>query len=76
VDLGQGRVLVGSRAAGLAAFREAAADDPGDWEVWFDIAAATGGGERRAALARARRLDPASPEIAAVAGSGARSSAG
>ena len=70
VDLGQGRVLVGERHAGLEAFREAAAKDPGDWETWFDIAAATSGAAHRAALARARSLNPESPEIAAVVGSG------
>jgi hypothetical protein len=71
IDLGQGRVLAGSRRSGLEAFREAARKDPGDWEVWFDIAAATSGEAHRAALARARALNPESPEIAAVVASGA-----
>ena len=62
-DLGQGRVLIGQRRAGLAALRDAATKDPGDWQTWFDIAAATSGAEHRAALARARALNPQSPEI-------------
>jgi hypothetical protein len=71
IDLGEGRVLVGSRRSGLEAFGEAARKDPGDWEVWFDIAAATSGAAHRAALARAKALNPESPEIAAVVGSSA-----
>ena len=71
VDLGEGRVLSGARGSGLAAFRKATREDPGDWEVWFDIAAVTRGAAHRAALARARALNPESPEIAAVVGSSA-----
>ena len=65
-DLGDGRLLLGQKRSGLAALREAAAKDPGDWEIWFDIAAGTGGAENRAALSRAKALNPHSPEIAAV----------
>jgi O-antigen ligase len=66
LDLGEGRVLAGSKRSGLAAMRQAAADDPGDWTIWFDLAAATSGAEHRAALARAKALNPQSPEIADV----------
>jgi O-Antigen ligase len=65
-DLGDGRLLLGQKRSGLTALREAAAKDPGDWEIWFDIAAGTGGARNRAALARAKALNPQSPEIAAV----------
>lgn len=34
-DLGNGRLLLGQKQAGLAALREAAAKDPGDWETWL-----------------------------------------
>ncbi|MGZ6668703.1 MAG: O-antigen ligase family protein, partial [Solirubrobacteraceae bacterium] len=65
-DLGDGRLLLGQKRSGLAALNAAAAKDPGDWEIWFDIAAATDGSARRAALARAKALNPYSPEIADV----------
>jgi O-Antigen ligase len=65
-ELGRGQLLSGSRAAGLATLRQAAAADPGNWETWFDIAAVSAGAERRAALDRARALNPHSPEIADV----------
>ncbi len=65
-DLGDGRLQLHQDSAGLAALRLAAAKDPGDWETWFDIAAGTHGAEQRAALARAKALNPESPEIAGV----------
>jgi Flp pilus assembly protein TadD len=71
LDLGQGRLIAGSKRSGLDALRRAAAADPGNWETWFDLAGATTGAEHRAALARAKKLNPFSPEIAAVAGGGA-----
>ncbi len=65
-ELGESRVLIGERSSGLASLHAAAAKDPGDWQTWLDIAVITSGAERRAALARARALNPYSPEIAAV----------
>jgi hypothetical protein len=65
-DLGDGRLLLGEKRAGLAALRDAAAKDPGNWEIWFDIAAGTTGSAHQAALARATALNPQSPEIADV----------
>ena len=65
-DLGDGRLLLGQTAPGLAALRDAAAKDPGNWQIWFDIAAGTKGAEHDAALARAKALNPQSPEIADV----------
>jgi hypothetical protein len=35
-----------------------------DWAGWFDLALATNGAERSRAIARAKRLNPLSPEIA------------
>ena len=60
-DLGDGRLLLGEKRSGLAALRAAAAKDPGDWEIWFDIAAATDGSAHRRALARAKALNPLQP---------------
>jgi O-antigen ligase len=65
-DLGDGRLLLGQKRSGLAALRAAVAKDPGDWQIWFDIAAATDGSAHRTALSRAKALNPYSPEIADV----------
>ncbi len=70
LDRGMGQIISGSKRSGLATLRQAAADDPGDWETWFEIAAATTGTEHRAALARAKALNPQSPEIADVVAAG------
>jgi hypothetical protein len=69
-DLGESRLLVGQRGAGLSDLRRAATKDPSDWETWLDIAAAGTGAERRAALARAHALNPADPAVTAVARGG------
>ncbi len=63
-DLGEGRILVGDKRSGLADLRSAAAKDPGDWETWFDLASASTGRARAAAVARVRALNPAGPELA------------
>ncbi len=63
-DLGEGKILIGQKRAGLADLRSAAAKDPGDWETWFDLASATAGRERARAIAHVRALNPAAPELA------------
>jgi predicted Zn-dependent protease len=60
-DLGLGD-LVDARVA----IRRALAADSGDWESWLDLALATSGKQRKAALARAEKLYPQSPEVAQV----------
>jgi hypothetical protein len=62
-DLGEGKILVGDKRAGLADLRRAAAKDPGDWETWFDLASASTGRARILAVARVRALNPAGPEL-------------
>jgi O-Antigen ligase len=62
-ELGEGRILAGSRQVGLADIRRAAAKDPGDWETWFDLASATSGRPRALSVARVRALNPAGPEL-------------
>ena len=64
-DLGEARVLAGQRQAGIAALRQSAAKDPGDWRTWYDIAVVTTGPDRHAALVRARKLNPEGPELTA-----------
>ena len=56
--LGQGRF-----AAAEHDFREAIEREPRDFELWLDLARATDGTERAAALRRASELNPFSPEI-------------
>jgi len=46
-------------------FRKAIEKEPDDWLLWFRLAEASSGADRREALAEARRLNPLSPEIAA-----------
>jgi cytochrome c-type biogenesis protein CcmH/NrfG len=57
-QLGQGRF-----AAAEDDFREAIEREPRDFELWLDLARATDGAERAAALKRASELNPLSPEI-------------
>jgi len=63
-DLGEARILTGGKAAGLADLRRAAAEDPGDWQTWFDIATTTTGTEYQHALQRVEELNPQSPAAA------------
>jgi RNA polymerase sigma-70 factor, ECF subfamily len=51
-------------AAAERSFRNAIGKDPGDWNVYFDLARATTGRVQLAALAAASRLNPRSPESA------------
>ena len=51
-------------AAARSTLREALAKDPANWQLWFNLAAATQGEERARALAKATRLNPLSPQIA------------
>jgi tetratricopeptide (TPR) repeat protein len=44
-------------------FREAIEREPNDFELWLDLARATDGAERAAALAHAHELNPLSPEV-------------
>jgi Flp pilus assembly protein TadD len=61
---GEAQLGLGDTIDARASFRRAIAKSPGDWSLWFDLARVTTGREQRAALTRAARLDPLSPEIA------------
>jgi hypothetical protein len=63
--LGNAQLGAGATKAARATFRKAIAKDSGDWSLWFDLARASNGKAQVAALARASRLDPLSPEVAA-----------
>jgi hypothetical protein len=56
--LGEAQLAAGDAAAARRSFRRALRDDRDDWSVWFELAQATRGAERRDALAEARRLNP------------------
>jgi predicted Zn-dependent protease len=49
--------------AARASLRRALARNSEDWSIWYDLATVTTGPERRAALRRARALDPLAPEL-------------
>jgi O-antigen ligase len=60
----EGQYAQGDLAGARASLRRALDKDPDDWQVWFNLAAASHGRERAAAIDSARRLNPLSPEIA------------
>lgn len=61
--LGEAELARGGDAAARDSLRRAAALDPGQWSVWFDLALASRGLERVNALTRARELNPRSMEV-------------
>lgn len=61
---GEAQLAAGDVTGARAAFERAVAKDPGNWELWLDLARATDGLARATALAEAARLNPLSPELA------------
>jgi hypothetical protein len=61
----EGEAELASHRDGAArtSLRHALARDSEDWSTWYDLATVTTGAERRAALRRARALDPLAPEL-------------
>jgi tetratricopeptide (TPR) repeat protein len=53
------RQAQGDRAAELAAYRQAVAKDPRNWQLWLGLVAVSRGAERAHALDRLARLSPA-----------------
>jgi O-antigen ligase len=64
-QLGKAQLGAGNVTAARASFHKAIAKDPGDWNLWFDLARASSGAAQTAALTRASKLDPLSPEVGA-----------
>jgi len=62
--LGEADLAQRRHAAAAVALRRAIELDPKNWQLWFDLSAATHGAASRHALARAAALNPRSPEIA------------
>jgi Flp pilus assembly protein TadD len=61
---GEARLSLGDVEGAERDFRRAVGKDARDWESWADLALVTRGTERRAAAARARRLNPLEPVFA------------
>jgi O-Antigen ligase len=64
-QLGDAQLGAGNLVAARASFKQAIAKDPGDWNLWFDLARASTGAAQTSAIDHATRLDPLAPEIAA-----------
>jgi hypothetical protein len=64
--LAEAQVGGGDLAAARASFRTAISKDRRDWTLWFELARASRGAERRRALAEASLLNPRSAEIAGL----------
>ena len=64
--LAEAQLTAGNVEAARVSLRRAVRRDPTSWELWYDLAAASEGPAQRAALERAARLNPLSPEIAAL----------
>jgi tetratricopeptide (TPR) repeat protein len=66
--LGEAQQLSGNVAAARQSFRKAVEKDPGDWTLWYELALASRGAERRAAFAEASRLNPLDDRLKPGAG--------
>lgn len=62
--VGEAQLARGELGPAQASFRKAIGKDGGDWSLWLDLARASEGRAQLAALDRASRLNPLSPEIA------------
>jgi tetratricopeptide (TPR) repeat protein len=56
--LGRAQALAGDREVAQSTFRRALRREPGNWRLWYELAAVSTGAERRAALREARALNP------------------
>lgn len=61
--LGEAQLADGEVSAARRSILTGIEKDPGDWELWLDLALASEGEPYRRALARASALNPRSPEI-------------
>ena len=70
--LGRAQLGAGLLPAARASFRKAISIDSGDWELWYRLASASTGDERRRALRQAALLIPRAQLLRASAGGGAK----
>lgn len=68
--LGEAQIAQGRLRDARRSIRNAIAKEPDDWLLWFRLAEASSGADRRRALAQARRLNPLSPEVERLAAEG------
>lgn len=64
--LGEALAEAGDDEAAREVLRRAARRDPGEWSIWYDLAAVSAGAERVTAVTRARELNRLSVEVAAL----------
>ncbi len=62
--LGEAHLALGERVSARRTFRDATAKEPNDWYAWYELALASDGRPRANAVARAKALNPLSPEVA------------
>ena len=67
--LGEAQLQAGEVGQARASFVRGIQKDRGDWELWLDLALASRGSERRAALGHVAVLNPLSTELREVRGS-------
>lgn len=65
---GEAQLAEGDLEAARRSFRKGIVKDDRSWELWLDLALASEGGSRRAALSRARALNPLERAIRGVEG--------
>jgi O-antigen ligase len=65
-QIGEAQLARGEPAAAASSLREALRRDDSDWSAWLDLGLASGGRQRRQALARAARLNPRSQALASL----------
>ncbi len=61
--LGEAELAAGGDEAARRSFRRGLEQNPYSWELWLDLGLASEGTEQRAAWARAKSLNPLSPEL-------------
>lgn len=61
--LGEAQLASDSLPAARRSFRRAISKNPNDWEAWLDLGLVSRAATRNAAFARAKQLNPLSPEL-------------
>jgi predicted Zn-dependent protease len=64
--IGEAQVAAGDLQAARNSFRHAIRLNDKDWNIWYELAEASAGRQRARALEVAARLNPLSPEVAAL----------
>jgi len=66
LTLGRAQIDRGLEEAARASFTQGLRRDRADWRLWLELALASEGSDRRSAFEEVRRLNPRSPELAAL----------